>query len=341
MRFALKIKSLLTTSFLVFAAGATLTWPAYGAAPNNFRQAKVLLKKHVYYDRNEGKQGTVYCGCDWKWVGESGGRTDLDSCGYEIRSPQSKHMVARANRIEYEHILPISVPGRQLQCWQNGGRSNCQKTDPVFNSMEANLFGLTPAIGEVNADRSNYRMGMVSGHSNMYGQCTSKTDFKSKVFEPQDSAKGFVARVYFYYHDHYDLTMSRQQQQLFMAWDKQYPPTPWEIERNRRIAKIMGHDNEFVTGDRKWTLGHKNRGDGVKGLNATVAQSTSRTSRTSQPQKQAAASRDMVRGNRNSKVYHLSNCPSYDAMAERNRVLFNSESEAKSAGFRKAKNCPN
>ncbi|MDM1717304.1 hypothetical protein HX100_10550 [Thiopseudomonas alkaliphila] len=53
------------------------------------------------------------------------------------------------------------------------------------------------------------------------------------------------------------------------------------------------------------------------------------------------ASRDMVRGNRNSKVYHLSNCPSYDAMAERNRVLFNSESEAKSAGFRKAKNCPN
>ncbi|WP_286597308.1 sunset domain-containing protein [Thiopseudomonas alkaliphila] len=49
----------------------------------------------------------------------------------------------------------------------------------------------------------------------------------------------------------------------------------------------------------------------------------------------------MVRGNRNSKVYHLSNCPSYDAMAERNRVLFNSESEAKSAGFRKAKNCPN
>lgn len=337
MKTVTRRKSLLLTSLIALATTALFSLHA-NSSPSNFRQAKVLLKEHVYYDRNTGADGTAYCGCDWKWVGESGGRTDLESCGYEIRSPQSKHMVTRAKRTEWEHILPISVPGRQFQCWQDGGRSNCQKTDPVFNSMEANMFGLTPAIGEVNADRSNFRMGMVASNDQMYGECTSKTDFKQKVFEPRDSAKGFVARTYFYYHDFYDLRMSRQQQQLFMAWDKQFPPTSWEIERNRRISKIMGHENDFVTGAQKWTLNHKNRGQGVKGLIAPAGQSTSHTSQP--PQNQAATSRDMVHGNRNSKIYHLSNCPSYDAMAERNRVLFNSESEARDAGFRKARNCP-
>lgn len=50
--------------------------------------------------------------------------------------------------------------------------------------------------------------------------------FKQKVFEPRDEAKGQVARVYFYMHDRYNLSMSRQQQQLLMkAWDNKYPPT--------------------------------------------------------------------------------------------------------------------
>lgn len=45
-------------------------------------------------------------------------------------------------------------------------------------------------------------------------------------------------------------------------------------------------------------------------------------------------------GNRNSKIYHLSNCPSYSSVSEKNRVYFESEEEAVRAGYRKAKNCP-
>ena len=102
--------------------------------------------------------------------------------------------------------------------------------------MEADLHNLTPAIGEINADRSNYRFGVLPNNSLQHGACDFKVDFKGRVAEPQNEIKGQIARIYFYMHDRYDLAMSRQQQQLLMAWDKQYPVIDWERERNRRIA---------------------------------------------------------------------------------------------------------
>ena len=47
------------------------------------------------------------------------------------------------------------------QCWQEGGRKNCIKTDAVFKKMEADLYNLKPAIGEVNGDRSNYQFAVL------------------------------------------------------------------------------------------------------------------------------------------------------------------------------------
>jgi endonuclease YncB( thermonuclease family) len=51
------------------------------------------------------------------------------------------------------------------------------------------------------------------------------------------------------------------------------------------------------------------------------------------------AARGRVIGNRNSRIYHVPGCRSYNAVAERNRVYFNTEEEARAAGFRKARNC--
>jgi endonuclease/exonuclease/phosphatase family metal-dependent hydrolase len=47
-----------------------------------------------------------------------------------------------------------------------------------------------------------------------------------------------------------------------------------------------------------------------------------------------------VRGNRNSQIYHLPECPAFSRVAERNRVAFASEEAAVSAGYREAGNCP-
>lgn len=288
--------------------------------PANFSQAKVLLKEQVYYDQNQSAQGTLYCGCQWQWTGASGGRADLAGCDYGVRRQQT-----RAERIEWEHIVPAWVMGHQRQCWQNGGRRNCVSDDPVFRVMEADMHNLTPTVGEVNGDRSNYRFSVLPGTGRQHGACDVKVNFSQRAVEPRDSVKGQIARVYFYVHDRYDLTMSRAQQQLFMAWHRQFPVSVWEQERERRIAAVMGHGNPFVTGERQWSSGHRNSADGVVTALKPV---------------QAGAYSGPVRGNRNSKVYHLPRgCPGFDQIADHNRVPFPSPAAASAAGYRRAGNC--
>ncbi len=289
------------------------------AAPASFEAAKIMAREQVYQDRNQ--RGTFYCGCSWEWTGRSGGRVDLQGCGYTVRAQPT-----RAVRIEWEHIVPASLFGQQRQCWQQGGRANCKNSDPVFNVMEADLHNLTPAIGEVNADRSNYRFGMLPSSAYQHGVCDFKVDFQDRVAQPREAIRGQIARTYFYMHDRYDLRLADQQQRLLMAWDRQHPPNWWEQERNKRVARLMGHGNGFVSGEKTWTQGHRNSGDGLRtGSAARVGK---------------AASALPIIGNTNSKVYHLpSGCPSYNQVGAQNRQVFRSEAEAVKNGYRKAGNC--
>lgn len=300
------------------------------STPNSFTEAKVLSKTQVYIDQNQQGEGTIYCGCQWEWQGKSGGQVNLASCGYQVRKQQN-----RAERIEWEHIVPAWVFGHQRQCWQHGGRKNCVSHDPVFGKMEADLHNLAPSIGEVNGDRSNFSFGQLPTNTPYpYGMCRSRVDFKQKVFEPRDEAKGQVARVYFYMHDRYNLSMSRQQQQLLMAWDNKYPPTPWEILRDKRIAKVMGHHNPFVTGEKKWSLNHKNGTEGI-----AISSPTPLVSSKTIKNKPLSTENIEIKGNRNSKKYHFSYCPSFNAVADKNAVMFTSEEAAIAAGFQLAANC--
>lgn len=296
------------------------------AAPSSFDEAKKLARTQVYHDQSKQGEGTLYCGCQWDWLGASGGRVDLNSCGYHVRKQQN-----RAERIEWEHIVPAWVFGHQRQCWQHGGRKNCIADDPVFRTMEADLHNLAPSIGEVNGDRSNLSYGQLAGNVEYpYGQCRSRIDFKAREFEPRDSVKGQVARVYFYMHDRYDLSMSEQQQKLLKVWDKQYPVTAWEQERDNRIAKIMGHHNPFVTGEQVWQLGHKNS---ASGLFSDISQHKPSAN------KAVINENATVKGNVKSKIYHLSHCSGYKTTDDKNAILFASEQDAIAAGYRQAVNC--
>ncbi len=190
--------------------------------------------------------------------------------------------------------------------------------------MEADLHNLTPTVGELNSDRQNFNFGILPTAPKQHGACDFRVDFKARAVEPRDDIKGMLARVYFYMYDRYDMNMSKQQQQLLMAWDKAYPVSHWELERNKRITKFIGHSNPFVTGERTWGIGHKNIGQGVQALIAPETLSTS----------------GQIRGNKNSRVYHLpTGCPSYELVSPRNIVEFTSEAAANDAGFRKAGNC--
>lgn len=108
------------------------------------------------------------------------------------------------------------------------------------------MHNLQPSVGEVNGDRGNFMYSQWNGGEGQYGQCAMKVDFKEKAAEPPARARGAIARTYFYMRDQYNLTLSRQQTQLFNTWDKMYPVTDWECERDERIAKVQGNHNPYV-----------------------------------------------------------------------------------------------
>lgn len=53
----------------------------------------------------------------------------------------------------------------------------------------------------------------------------------------------------------------------------------------------------------------------------------------------ASAQTGRIKGNKNSRIYHLPGCVNYDDIKENNVVWFSSQDEARQAGFRKARNC--
>ncbi|GLR08263.1 deoxyribonuclease I [Mixta theicola] len=220
------------TALLAPLAAHSLSVTSYHQ--NNFQQAKKISA-----EINADAPGSFYCGCKINWQGKKG-VPDLASCGYQVRKNAN-----RANRIEWEHVVPAWQFGHQRQCWQDGGRKNCSK-DKGYRQIESDLHNLQPAIGEVNGDRGNFMYSQWNGSEQQYGQCAMKIDFKNKQAEPPARARGMIARTYFYMRDSYQLRLSRQQTQLMQVWDKQYPVTPWECERDKRIAKIQGNHNPYV-----------------------------------------------------------------------------------------------
>ena len=116
------------------------------AAPERFDEAKIVAREKFITTRTVTRRGRntvlrLSVGVDRKIRR----RVDLNSCGYRVRS-----QLTRAERIEWEYIVPAWVFGHQRQCWQNGGRKTVSVRTPVFRAMEADLHNLAPSVGEVN-----------------------------------------------------------------------------------------------------------------------------------------------------------------------------------------------
>jgi len=106
--------------------------------------------------------------------------------------------------------------------------------------MEADMMNLVPAIGEVNADRKNFRyMDTTQSLKGQYGECKFKVDFKKRKAYPPNYTKGLIARTYFYFTEKYKIKLSKRDKKMFKAWDKIYPITRWEKIRKNRIEEIQ------------------------------------------------------------------------------------------------------
>ena len=227
------------------AVGLMLSIGSSAQAMSSFSAAKRVLPQ-IYWQLEEefGQQSTVYCGCPIELSGSAKKpkwSVDLGPCGYEARKNKK-----RAQHIEVEHIMPAWEFGHQMKCWQKGGREQCGK-DKNFKKMEGDLHNLFPSVGEVNGDRGNFQFTNMGAKPTKYGKCQMVIDFKLKLAQPPEEARGLIARAYLYMAQKYKIRLANQQSQLYKAWNDQHPVTAWECRRNELIKAVQGNDNPFVT----------------------------------------------------------------------------------------------
>ena len=157
--------------------------------------------------RAHPEQPSFYCGCTIRYQGKKM-TPDWDSCGYQPRK-----QATRASRIEWEHIVPAWEFGHQRQ---------------------------------VNGDRANFRYSDWGAKPDQYGECAMVVDFAGKRVQPPPRSRGAIARTYLYMAQQYKLRIAEQQLRLFTAWNRSYPVTPWECQRDALIAQAQGNHNPFV-----------------------------------------------------------------------------------------------
>ena len=118
---------------------AAMNISVFARSPKNFSIAKQELRRIFSFNRE-----TLYCG--WKY--DKYNHINLKSCGMS-----SAKNFKRAQRVEWEHIVPASYFG-QFRCWREKicsakrgkkykGRKCCEKTSFKFRAAESELYNLS------------------------------------------------------------------------------------------------------------------------------------------------------------------------------------------------------
>jgi deoxyribonuclease-1 len=210
-------------------------------APKSFSRSKRLLATKVYRFHEKA----FYSDCDYQIKGKILVPV-ASTCGFEYRKNKE-----RAKRIEWEHIVPAWEFGHQLNCWKQGGRKECGQTNEHFQEMEADMHNLVPAIGEINADRSNFAYGEIRGEKRVYGKVDMEIDSSKEIAEPREEIRGDIARIYFYMHDKYKIYIAPQQEKMFFEWNNDDPVDAWEKKKNLLVYNLQGDKNNYVSNYRK------------------------------------------------------------------------------------------
>ncbi|GAA0812473.1 endonuclease [Colwellia sp. D2M02] len=241
MKFILTLLSALSPVLLLLF---TVTSFASNQSIQSFNQAKKILEREVYPDNRK----TLYCDASFS----ADKKVALPS-GFSA----TKHK-KRAARIEWEHIVPAENFGRAFKEWRVGdnqcvtskgktykGRRCAEKINEQYRYLQADMFNLYPAIGAVNALRSNYNFTMLPTTPSSFGSCQMKIE--QRKAEPPVIARGAISRTYLYMDATYEaFNMSKQQRQLMIAWDKMYPVEQWECTRTKKIAQLQKNNNDVV-----------------------------------------------------------------------------------------------
>lgn len=229
--------------FVVFLSTCSMVH-AQNQTIQSFSKSKKLLMSKVYYDQRV----TLYCEATFD---------EKKSITLPKGFYTEKH-VKRSKRVEFEHVVPAENFGRTFVEWREGhkecvtskgksykGRKCANKVNEEYRLMQADMYNLFPAIGAVNAIRSNFSFQMLPHVISGFGSCPFKVD--NRKVEPPKQARGRIARTYLYMEATYPrYKMSTAQRKLMEAWNDMYPVSEWECIRNERIKAIQGNTNHIL-----------------------------------------------------------------------------------------------
>ena len=219
----------MTRGLVVALALALVAGQALAESPETFGSAKREAMR-IFDDHRE----TFYCGCLFSRTK----RVAPATCGFEPESEST-----RSYRIEWEHIVPASKLGEGRACWDHperfaqcrgkSGRACCGRIDRSYRLAESDLLNLRPAVGELNAARSNHPFGIVPGEPRRWGACDF--ELEDGIVEPRPSIRGDIARAYLWMSFRHGVRLSDAEWWRFMDWSLADPPDEWEIEHRRRV----------------------------------------------------------------------------------------------------------
>ena len=200
----------------------------------SFNKAKKILERKVYHNHRV----TFYC--DSKFRAD---KTISNRNGYIPKNDNK-----RANRIEWEHVVPAQAFGRSFEEWRKGhpecinskgkpyyGSSCARKTAALFRYMESDIYNLVPAIGEIHELRLYYSYAIIPGEEREFGECD--IEIEGRKVEPRPDLRGDIARTYFYMDAAYPDRgiISRKNRELLELWANEDPVSYWECRRTKRI----------------------------------------------------------------------------------------------------------
>ena len=233
-----RITTLLISTFITMSALAA------NQEIQSFSKSKKIFEKQVYNNHPI----TLYCGATF----------DAKKKLTLPKGFNTTKYIKRAKKIEWEHVVPAENFGRTFREWHDGhkqcmnskgkafkGRKCAEKVNTEYRYMQADMFNLYPAIGAVNALRSNYNFTILPNVKNDFGSCDMKID--NRKAEPPEIARGKISRTYLYMEDTYKrYNMSKSQRKLMNAWNSMYPVDSWECARAKKITNLQKSNNNVV-----------------------------------------------------------------------------------------------
>ena len=182
----------------------------------------------------------------WGVLYENGGKTLY--CGRKFGSRHGRNINA-------EHLFPMAWVTNSLKC---GKRKECRKKSSRFNTIEADMHNIFPALSKINQQRSAYSFAELPGEPPK-GSCDFEINKRKRLVEPRPAVRGDIARALFYMSHSYDLKLFERQKRVLLRWHKQDQPSAEERRRNDLIQELQGRRNLFIDNPGKVRLLFRNR----------------------------------------------------------------------------------